>query len=172
MISDSKQDASYSWSDSDSGAEALDAFEDANLPSQVEREHARKVADFKKLEIRRIDTMKRKEVKQLIRADSWRDEDKREDVKRRIDHNEEITNAAVRQSQWKAKATVKKSAKELESAHVVLTTFSDTVQNINNTANEKLQEITEREARIKRESNAPKFMNRRKQPRKRQGLFG
>lgn len=90
------------------------------------------------------------------------------DVMRRMDYNEEVTNASVRQAQWKADKMHKDTKKEIDSANSILVCYTDTVKKIDDVANEKLQEILEHEAKIKRESVGPKFMNRRKiQPKKR-----
>ena len=57
----------------------------------------------------RLDTIKRKEARQVIRLSSYEDASKAADVARRAKHNDEVTDASVRQAQRKAERKKKEA---------------------------------------------------------------
>ena len=57
----------------------------------------------------RLDTIKRKETKKVIRLSSYEDASKSADVAQRAKHNDEVTDASVRQAQRKAERKKKEA---------------------------------------------------------------
>ena len=82
--------------------EMVDGMDENSLKNQLELEKSKKILEFKEKELARLDTIKRKMTKKVIRLSSYEDLSKFADVVQRAKHNDEITNASIRQAQRKA----------------------------------------------------------------------
>ena len=80
---------------------------------------------------------------------------------RRMNENEEITNAGVRRAMFKANEKIVQSSADISSATYVLSTYNNTVERIEKEANDRYEEITAHEENLKKQSKAPKFSKTR-----------
>ena len=91
----------------------------------------------------RIDTMVRKKPKHVIREESFdhKSSCKKRDLLRRIEENDEITNAGIRQAKRKIHMWQLKSQKSLEYAGYILKTFDDQVVKIKKHCDKKINKL-------------------------------